>query len=57
MHMEKREEVAILSYFVLLLLLVITSMVSKIDVVNVVYLVLVISCALKFILIVNKYKK
>ena len=57
MHMEKREETAFLGYFILLLLLVVTSMLSNIDIVNLGYLVVVLSCVLKFILIVNKNKK
>ena len=57
MHMEKRKEAAFLMYFLLLFLLVITSMVSNVDIVNLVYLVVVLCCVLKFILIVNKDKK
>lgn len=57
MHMEKREEAAFLGYFMLLIILVATSMTSDIDLINVVYLVVVLSCVLKFILIVNKSKK
>jgi hypothetical protein len=57
MQMEKHGEAAFLGYFVLLLLLVVTSMTSNIDIVNLVYLVVVLSCFLKFILIVNKDKK
>ena len=57
MHMEKRMEAAFLGYFAILLLVVLTSMVSKIDIVSVGYLVVVLSCVLKFILIANKNKK
>ena len=57
MHMEKRMETAFLGYFILLLLLVVTSMLSNIDIVNLGYLVVVLCCVLKFILIVNKNKK
>jgi len=57
MHMEKRMEAAFLGYFAILLLVVLTSMVSKIDIVSVGYLVVVLSCVLKFILIVSKSKK
>ena len=57
MHIEKRREVAFLGYFVLLLLLVVTGMKIKINVINMVYLVVVLSCFLKFILIVNNEKK
>ena len=55
--MEKHGEAAILMYFGLLFLLVIVSMNINIDIVNLVYLVVVLSCSLKFILIVNKDKK
>ena len=54
MQMEKRGEAVFLGYFVLLLSLVITSMKLDINIVNLVYLVVVLSCVLKFILIVNK---
>ena len=57
MQMEKRGEAAFLGYFILLLSLVITSMKLEINIVNVVYLVVVLSCVLKFILIVSKNKK
>lgn len=57
MHMEKRIEAAFLGYFAILLLVVITSIVSKIDIVSIGYLVVVLSCVLKFILIVNESKK
>ena len=57
MQMEKRQEAAFVIYFVLLLLLVITSMHTEINIVNIVYLVVVLCCSLKFILIVNKDKK
>lgn len=57
MQMEKHEEAAFLGYFILLLLLVVTSMTSNIGLINVVYLVVVLSCFFKFILIVNKNKK
>jgi len=49
--MEKRKEAAFLMYFLLLFLLVITSMISNVDIVNLVYLVVVLCCVLKFILI------
>lgn len=55
--MEKRIEAAFLGYFAILLLVVITSIVSKIDIVSIGYLVVVLSCVLKFILIVNESKK
>lgn len=57
MQMEKHGEAAFVIYFVLLLLLVVTGMCTNIDIVNLVYLVVVLSCSLKFILIVNKDKK
>ena len=55
--MEKRGEAAFLGYFAILLLLVVNSMISNIDMVNLVYLVVVLCCVLKFILIVNKCRK
>lgn len=57
MQIEKHKEAAFLGYFVLLLLLVISSIKINITIVNMVYLVVVLSCSLKFILIVNKDKK
>jgi len=57
MQMEKHSEAAFLIYFVLLLLLVTTGMFSEINIVNIVYLVVVVCCSLKFILIVNKDRK
>jgi len=55
--MEKRQETAFLVYFGLLLYLVITSMLVGFDIVDLVYLVVVLCCSLKFILIVNKDRK
>lgn len=55
--MEKRQEAAFLTYFVLLLFLVCTSMFIEMNIVNIVYLLVVVCCSLKFILIVNKDKK
>ena len=57
MQMEKHKEAAFLGYFVLLLFLVFTSMKMDMNLVNMVYLVVVLSCSLKFILIVNKKEK
>ena len=57
MQMEKRIEAAFLGYFILLLLLVFTSLKMDMNMVNMIYLVVVLSCSLKFILIVNKDKK
>ena len=56
MQMEKHREAAFLIYFILLAILVVSSMLSNIDLVNIIYLVVVLSCFLKFILIVNKDK-
>lgn len=55
--MERHKEAAFLGYFVILLLLVFTSMNMDMNVVNLVYLVVVVCCSLKFILIVNKDRK
>ena len=57
MQMEKHRESAFVLYFVLLLLLVFTSIETDMNVINLVYLVVVLSCSLKFILIVNKDRK
>ena len=57
MQMEKHKESAFVLYFVLLLLLVFTSIKTDMNVINLVYLVVVLSCSLKFILIVNKNKE
>jgi len=57
MQMEKHREAAFMLYFVLLLLLVIVGMKTEINIVNLVYLVVVLSCSLKFILIVNKSRR
>jgi len=57
MQMEKHREVAFLLYFVILLLVVTIGMFSHINIVNIVYLVVILSCFLKFILIVNENKK
>ena len=57
MQIEKHKESAFVLYFVLLLLLVFTSIKTDMNVINLVYLVVVLSCSLKFILIVNKNKE
>ena len=57
MQIEKHKESAFVLYFVLLLLLVFTSIKTDMIVINLVYLVVVLSCSLKFILIVNKNKE
>ena len=54
--MDKHREAAFLIYFILLFMLVLSSMLSDIDIVNIIYLVVVLSSCLKFILIVNKNK-
>ena len=56
MHMERRIEAACFSYFSILLLLVITSIISNMDVVSIGYLVVVLSCVIKFILIIKNKK-
>ena len=55
--MEKHKESAFVLYFSMLFILVVTSMNKCINIVNMVYLVVVLSCSLKFILIVNKNRK
>ena len=57
MQMEKHRETAFVLYFILLLLLVVTSMKINMNIVNMIYLVVVLSCSLKFILIVNKDRR
>ena len=57
MQMEKHWETAFVLYFILLLLLVVTSMKMNMNIVNMIYLVVVLSCSLKFILIVNKDRR
>ena len=57
MHMEKREEAAFLIYFAILLVLVINDIISKVDIINLGYLIVVLSCVLKFVLIINKNEK
>ena len=56
-QMEKHKESAFVLYFSMLFILVVTSMNKCMNVVNMVYLVVVLSCSLKFILIVNKNKE
>ena len=56
MQMEKHGETAFLIYFTILFILVVSSMFSSINIVNIIYLVVVLSCSLKFILIVSKDK-
>ena len=56
-QMEKRQASAFLGYFMLLLLVVITGMKIDMNIINLGYLVVVLSCFLKFILIVNFDKR
>ena len=55
--MEKREETAFLGYFAVLFILVVNSIINNMNIVNLVYLVVVLCCVLKFKLIVNKNRK
>ena len=57
MHMEKRKEAAFLIYFAILLFFAIYSMISNFDIIDLGYIVIVLSCVLKFILIVHKNEK
>ena len=57
MQMGKHRETPFVLYFILLLLLVVTSMKMDMNIVNMIYLVVVLSCSLKFVLIVNKNRK
>ena len=57
MHIEKHEGTAILTYFLILLVLVIGKLISKVDIISLVYLVVLLSCIIKFILIFNENKK
>lgn len=56
MHMEKRGEAAFLTYAVILLLFVINNLIKKIDIISIGYLIVVLSCVIKFFLIVKKEK-
>ena len=55
--MEKRQASAFLGYFMMLLLVVINDMKIDMNIINLGYLVVVLSCFLKFILIVNFDKR
>ena len=55
--MEKRQASAVLGYFMILLLVVITGMKIDMNIINIGYLVVVIRCFFKFILIVNFDKR
>ena len=55
--MEKREGAAFLSYFAILLLIAINGIISKGDIVSIGYLVVILSCVLKFLIMANKMKK
>lgn len=57
MQIEKHWEVAFLGYFGLLLLLVVSNMELDMNIINIIYLIVVLSCMLKFVLIVNNVKK
>lgn len=57
MQIEKRGEAAFMIYFMILLSLVGISMKTNVNMLNLVYLIVVLCCSLKFILIVNKNKK
>jgi hypothetical protein len=56
-QMEKHGVAAFLLYFLLLLMLVLMGIRVNISLLNIVYLVVVLSCSLKFILIINHDKK
>ena len=56
-QMEKRQASDFLGYFMLLLLVVINGMKIDMNIINLGYLVVVLSCFLKFILIVNYDKR
>ena len=56
MQIEKCREYAVILYFILLMLLVCTGLYKEFNVINIVYFVVVLSCALKFMLIINKDK-
>ena len=55
--MKKRQELAFLGYFIILLLIGFCGMKNSINMINLGYLVVVLSCFLKFILIVNFDKR
>lgn len=55
--MEKHQTSAVLSYFVLLLLIVISGMKIDTNIINLGYLVVILCCVLKYFLIVNYGKR
>ena len=57
MHIEKHEGTAVLTYFIVLLILVISNLISKVDILSLIYLIVLLSCMVKFILIVYKNEK
>ena len=57
MHVEKREGIIFLTYIIMLLVFVISKLISKIDVISIVYLVVLLSCMIKFIHIFYVDKK
>lgn len=57
MHIEKREGIAVLTYFLILLVFVVSNLISKADIVSVLYLAVLLGCIIKFILMVYLNKK
>lgn len=57
MHIIKREEVVFLSYFAILLLIVVNIMMTNVTIISVAYLVVILISVLKFVFIVNYDKK
>ena len=57
MRVEKQEGTIILAYIILLLILVIGKLISKLDILSIVYLVVLLCCLIKFIRIFYMDKK
>lgn len=56
-QMDKHKKLAVFIYFILLSFLVIDNNSLEMKIINLGYLIVVLSCSLKFILIVNENKK
>ena len=56
MHMEKRGEAAFLTYCAVLVILAISHMISKANILTLGYLVVVLVCAFRFFLIMKKQR-
>ena len=57
MQIKKNRELTFLGYFGLLLILGISGMKIDINVINIIYLIVIISCSLKFFLLIQNVEK